>query len=195
MKTSCYLESFYCSHANGKVSRPDAAAGTSGESAGHNWTESNPELLGRDFARERHADAIARVIEGECCHVRANQHQAPASWNFEILIQRGVGYIARVESGSLVLDRDGDMLLIDNKLDIDRRRGWESLVAMFEGIGDGLFESETDREACRLGVAVAIDRFQKRQLRTMNLRPFVEEPEALELRLWTRRARHRHGAS
>jgi hypothetical protein len=89
-------------------------------------------------------------------HVRLHQQDAAAVEALEVFVEGRVGDRSAVEAGAFILDGDLGLFGADGGLDLDGL-GAVELVAVLDGVDQGLFEGELDAEEGVGEVGVLLD--------------------------------------
>src|SRR5947209_8319121 len=92
-----------------------------------------------------HGQAVARRVVDDFGHVVADEEQSTATGPFQVLRGHGVGDIFRIEARAFVDDANIEALGLDAIAYPDRFVSVH-LIAMLDGIDQGLFQSQLDRK-------------------------------------------------
>jgi hypothetical protein len=95
-------------------------------------------------------NGVAGRSVGDLGHVMPHEHKPPATGSFEILGSGGVGNVGGIEAGPLVGDGDFEAIIVEVIADANGA-GAIHLVAMLDGVYQGLFESEFDAKNVAIG--------------------------------------------
>ena len=104
-----------------------------------------------------HGDDVAAAVVLDLGHEVAHEQQAAAAGALEVLGGGRVGHVLGVEARPLVGDADVEPLGSDRVRDEDALVRVH-LVAVLDGVDEGLFEGELDGEDVVLGVAGGLER-------------------------------------
>ena len=104
-----------------------------------------------------HADRVALAVVLDLGHEAAHEQQAAAAGAFDVLDRGRVGHVLGVEPRPLVGDADVEPFGGDAVDDDDPLVGVH-LVAVLDGVDQGLFEGQLDREDVVLGVRGGLQR-------------------------------------
>ena len=98
----------------------------------------------------RHADRSASIVVRDLGHVVPHQEQAPAAGPFQVLRRGRVWHVVGIKAGAFIDDLDLEPIRVDAVRNADRL-GPVQLVAVFDGVDQGLFEREADAEDFLVG--------------------------------------------
>ena len=100
-----------------------------------------------------HENGVTAWAEGNFIHVIAHQHEAAATRTLQIFHGGRVRYLGTIKAATFVTDKDIEAFRLNVVGDVDFL-GVIELVAVLDGVNEGLFQSQLDAENLAFAVGV-----------------------------------------
>ena len=105
-----------------------------------------------------HLDAVAGVVVTDGRHEIAHQHDAATAWTFEVLFSGTVGNVLWLEARTFVTNLSPHPLARPSADNVNLL-GFVQLIAMLDGIDNGLFQRKADTKHVVLAPLIALEVF------------------------------------